>query len=147
MLNSGYNDLSKSKCWKLFWATLSSTQVRRLNWQSHFCCTELHSTRQKCDVWTRPKCVFLQIIFCSCGLVTIPLRENNARSLPRAVRENVREWFNQEIKYGNRVIKKLLHSGIAKYRVSQITYLPQPSANTRFCSHLTNHEILLNLAQ
>lgn len=35
---------------------LSSTRVRRMNRQSHFLLhlIELNSTRQKCDVWTRP---------------------------------------------------------------------------------------------
>ena len=64
-----------------------------------------------CSCVVPSKRVLLQIIFCSCVIGTTS-REKNGRSLPWAVRK----WLKYENKLGDRLIKQLLNSVIAKYR-------------------------------
>ena len=72
------------------------------------------------------------------------LRENG-RSLhfPKMFIKNQTRWSNDKIiiKLGCRKISWF-------FSVSQINYLPQPSASAyKICSPLTNHDISLNLVQ
>ena len=64
-----------------------------------------------CSCVVPSKLVLLQIIFCSCVIASTFSRENG-RSLPWAVRK----WLKYENKLGDRMIKQLLNSAIAKYR-------------------------------
>ena len=110
--------------------------------------------RMVCSCAMPFNCVWLQIIFCTCVKETVlfsflqSLLHENGRSLrfPRYSLKKGTWWSNDKA-----IIIELGHCRISWFvSVSQINYLPQPSAsanNNLISSPQTNHDILLNLVQ
>ena len=97
--------------------------------------------------WPKNNC--LQIMFCSCLTETSLLCENGG-SVPRAGRERFDIFSWSKERWSND--KTLIELGYRKVSwfvsISQINYLPQPSASgNNWPVRLTNHDILLNLVQ
>ena len=102
-----------------------------------------------CSCVVPSKRVLLQIIFCSCVIGTTFSREKwqiASLSCQEVIKIWKQSWWSND-----KTIMELGYHKISWFvSVSQINYLPQPSAsanNLSGCSPLTNHDILLNLVQ
>ena len=101
-----------------------------------------------CSCVVPSKRVFLQIIFCSCVIGTTFSREKwQIASL--SCQEVIKIWKHTWWSNDKTIIELDYHKISWFVSVSQINYLPQPSAsaNILICSPLTNHDILLILVQ
>ena len=94
-----------------------------------------------CSYVVPSKRVLLQIIFCSYVIWTT----FSSLSCQKVIKIWKQSWWSND-----KTIIELGYHKISWFAsVSQINYLPQPSAsaNKLICSLMTNHDILLNLIQ
>ena len=101
-----------------------------------------------CSCVVPSKCVLLQIILCSCVIGTMFWREKwQIASL--SCQEVIQIWKQTWWSNDKTIIELGYHKISWFVSVSQINYLPQPSAsaNILICSQLTNQDILLDLIQ
>ena len=97
-----------------------------------------------CSCLVPSKHVLLQIIFCSCVIEPCSWEKNDRSLLCVA-----RKWLKYENKFGNRMIKQLLTSVIAKYGDLSVSHRSIICRSWRlrqitvFCS-ITNNSVLLN---
>ena len=89
-----------------------------------------------CSCVVPSKRVLLKIIFCSCVIGTTLSREKWQIACL-----SCRKWLKYENKLGDRMVKQLLNSVIAKYRdLSAFVFDKE-----LICSPLTNHNIFVNV--
>ena len=111
-----------------YWYKIPKEYFTPPTWPPFLCLLLQHGRRDV--MWTHSISVLLQIIFCSCVIETTLLFENDGL-VPRADREwlDIFSWSKERWSNG----KKIIELGYRKISwfvsVSQINYLPQPSAS------------------
>ena len=101
-----------------------------------------------CSCVVPSKRVLLQIIFCSCAIGT-PLSREKWQIASLRCREVIKIWRQSWWSNDKTIIELGYHKISWFARVSQINYLPQPSASANNLSarHMTSYDILLNFVQ